>query len=91
MEEVIIEKQRISVKLLKVQEEKDLLIAKVSSLEKTNEEVDECIEDTVCQGNCEHVGCSMAQLKNLNLVKQNRGMRTSPMQQFIQTVRIRCP
>ena len=50
-------------KLLKVQEEKDLLIAKVSGLEKSNEEVDECIEDAICQGNCEHVGCSMASLK----------------------------
>ena len=88
MEVVVIEKQRISVELLKVQEEKDLLIAKVSSLEKTNEEVDECIEDAICQGNCEHVGCSMAQLKNLSLMKQNGGRRTSPMQQVIQTVRI---
>ena len=88
MEEVVIEKQRISVELLKVQEEKDLLIAKVSSLEKTNEEEDECIEDAICPGNCDHVGCSMAQLKNLNLMKQKGGRRTSPMQQVIQTARI---
>ena len=91
LEEVVIEKQRFSVELLKVQEERDILLAKVESLEKKNEDVDECIKDAICQGNCEHVGCSLTQLKNLRVMKQNGGRRTSPSQEGVQVVRIPCP
>ena len=94
LEEVVIEKQRFSVELTKLQSEKELLLAKITTMEKKNEvaeEVDECIEDAFCQGNCEHVGCSLAQLRSLSLMKEQGGERTSPLQQVIQTAKIKCP
>ena len=63
-------------------------------MEKKNQdilEVDECIEDAMCQGNCEHVGCSMAQLRTLSLMKNQGGRRTSPVQQVIQRLWVQCP
>ena len=50
--------------MVKLQSDRDLLLAKVTALEQNNavDEVDECIEDVACQGNCEHVGCGVSQL-----------------------------
>ena len=62
-EEVLVEKQRMSLEIVKLQSEKDILLAKVLTLETMAEEknvIDECIKDATCEGNCEHVGCSMA-------------------------------
>ena len=59
-----------SVELVKLQSEKDLLLAKVASMTDDNDanEVDECIKDIVCEGNCKHVGCGMTQLQRLNFM-----------------------
>ena len=90
-EEVLIEKQRMANEIVKLQTEKDILLAKVTTLEKKAEEhsvVDECIKDAMCEGNCERVGCSMAQLQKLSVMKKQGGGRNSPVEE---ASTFRCP
>ena len=50
--------------------------------------IDECIKDATCEGNCEHVGCSMAQLQKLSGMKKQGGGRNSPVEE---ASTFRCP
>ena len=77
-EELLKEASATKEELNKIQSEKDILLAKVISLEnyKSEREVDECVIDVACEGNCEHGGCSMAQLQRLNNKKNHK---LSPM------------
>ena len=77
--------------MVKLQSEKDILLAKVLTLETKVENinvVDECIEDAFCKGDCEHVGCSMAQLQKLSSMKKQGGGRNSPVEEASP---FRCP
>ena len=91
--EIIIEKDRYKVQLIKLQSEKDLLQAKVTSMQNDNDanEVDECIEDIVSEGNCEHVGCGMAQLQRLNVMKNQVGRWNSPAENVTNSKLFYCP
>ena len=82
LNDILVEKQRFSVEMVKLQSDRDLLLAKVTALEQNNavDKVDECIEDVACQGNCEHVGCGISQLQRLNNMKNQGGRRESPVE-----------
>ena len=90
---ILVEKQRFSVEMVKLQSDRDLLLAKVTALEQNNavDEVDECIEDVACQGNCEDVGCGMSQLQKLNNMKNQGGRRESPVEGTANTNCFYCP
>ena len=59
-EELLIETNKVVQELNKVQNERDIAITKIDNMKKIDEEeeVDECIKDSFCQGDCEHVGCT---------------------------------
>ena len=73
--EILVEKQRMSVEMIKLQSEKDLLQAKVTALENSVNEnpVDECVDDIRCDGNCEHVDCNRKQAQRLKELKDQGG------------------
>ena len=53
--------------------------------------VDECVISVACEGNCDHVGCSMAQLQRLNTLKNHGSRRNSPMEKASVSNTIKCP
>ena len=91
--EILVEKQRMSVEMIKLQSEKDLLQAKVTSLENSVNEnqVDECVANIRCDGNCEHIDCNRKQAQRLKELKDQGGKRQSPGEQASFTVKINCP
>ena len=68
-EELLLEKEKISALMLKLQSEKDILLAKVTTLENSQTEVDECVKDIRCNGDCEHVKCNAEQAERLRSMK----------------------
>ena len=70
-DELLKESSKMKDELNKILSEKYILLAKVNSLKKNSDErqVDECVKDANCQGNCEHVKCNTAQLQRLNILK----------------------
>ena len=79
-EEILIEKQRINVEMVKLQSQNDTLLAKVESLESIEKEdnVDECVINVTCEGDCEHVRCNVSQAQRLHDMKSQGGRRNSP-------------
>ena len=93
LNEILIDKERFKMEVVKLQLERDLLLAKVTSMENDNDanEVDECIKDMGCEGNCLHVGCSMTQLQRLNFLKNQGGRRNSPAERNTNSKLFYCP
>ena len=91
--ELLEEKNKILEELMKVQSERDIAIAKVESMEKIAEEdqVDECIKDSRCNGDCEHVGCDIEQVQRLKALKELGGRRRSPAEEVALTPWKYCP
>ena len=83
--ELLVEKNSILEELMKTQSEKDIALEIVSAMEKSNEEtnVDECIIDSRCDGDCEHVGCNTQQLQRLKTLKEQGGKRSSPAEAIL--------
>ena len=92
-DEILLEKQRICGEMVKLQSENDLLHAKVTALENRvkGNEVDECIKNVRCEGDCEHMGCNRLQAQRLQEMKEQGGRRQSPGEQADFTVKIYCP
>ena len=78
---------------MKVQSERYIAFAKVESMEKIAEEdqVDECIKDSRCNGDCEHVGCNIEQVQQLKALKELGGKRRSPAEEVALTPWKYCP
>ena len=53
-------------------------------------DTDECVVNATCEGNCEHVGCSLTQLQRLNTMKGQGARRNSPQAQVVKTPWIHC-
>ena len=93
-DEILNEKQKMSVAMVKLQSEKDILLAKVAALKNVKEaehEADECIRDMRCEGDCEHVRCTAAQAQQLKDMKNQGGRRSSPVEQTSPSPWVRCP
>ena len=92
-EELLIETNKVVQELNKVQNERDIAITKIDNMKKIDEEeeVDECIKDSFCQGDCEHVGCTVDKAQRLKNMKDLGGRRTSPVEEVIRTPKFRCP
>ena len=91
-QEILIEKQRITVEMVKLQSQNDLLIEKVTVLESKAEaeQVDECVQVFRCEGNCDHVGC-ISEAKRLRNMKNQGSRRTSPVVEAVSVKQFRCP
>ena len=91
-QEILIEKQRISVEMVKLQSQNDLLIEKVTVVESKAEaeQVDECVQVFRCEGNCDHVGCISEALRLRNMKNQG-SRRTSPVVEAVSVKQFRCP
>ena len=90
--ELLSEKTNILEELTKIQFQRDLAFAKIEALEEkaVTSEVDECIANQACEGNCEHVGFKVQQAKNLNVMKNQGGRRSSPVEQVAKAPCIYC-
>ena len=86
-EELLLEKEKISIEVLKLQSEKDVLLAKVT----VTVTVDECIKDMRCDGDCEHTGCNADQVQRLRNMKNQGGRRCNPTEQASPSPWIHCP
>ena len=92
-DELLKESSKMKDEINKILSEKYILLAKVNSLEKNSDDkdVDECVKDVNCQGNCEHVKCNTAQLQRLNILKNQGGRRNSPLETASISDLINCP
>ena len=91
--DLLLEKNQVLEELVTVQNEKDLALAKLDSLQNLNDEkeVDECIKEASCDGDCEHVGCNVRDAQRLQQMKHQGGRKTSPAEEVSQSLWFRCP
>ena len=93
-EEVLLEKEKIIIAMVKLQSEKDILLAKVSAFENSEAaeyEADECVANVQCEGDCEHVRCNIDEAQRLNNMKNQGGRRRSPSKQACPSPWTYCP
>ena len=92
-EEILLEKQRVNIEMVKLQSQNNILIAKVESLESLEKEnqVDECVANVACDGDCQHVKCNVDQAQRLQDMKNLGGRRNSPVEYGKTNPMIKCP
>ena len=62
-----------------------MALEKVAIMEKSNAEanVDECIIDSWCDGDYEHVGCNIQQIQRLKVLKEQGVVRSSRAEEVL--------